>query len=434
WAPSTGTVSVKKSEFNRNAHGFYAYNWQDAALLNQTTAFEDCQFNDNSGWHGLLSYFGPVTIKSSTFNGNKGDGIYTVYNTVCAAQGIEASRNGRWGIVYHVNHADKTNFPYLQNNVQSVAGGVIDGNGSGLFVYNARQASLGLQDAVISNNKDNGLYLQNSERVLDDQQSKHWAIRNNGIGLNLYATDARLSNVLLEGCTQYGIQSVYGKCIAENCTVTGTGFVGFYGYLTPTVALTSCRFDGAPRSSDQWGWASLTYGCSPDVRNCIFNGYPHGAYPYTYGNEAITPQPRFVNCTFANLDFWGFHLPNGQAEVRNCIFAGKAGNADGYGMARGGGNLVHGNNLMHGFAGAYYNTTGTEDDVLKNPRFADLSNGDLHLGKGSPAINAGMDTSAIVPYDMEGNARPSFKVVEIGAYEYTNPAGAFRVVDWKENK
>ena len=36
--------------------------------------------------------------------------------------------------------------------------------------------------------------------------------------------------------------------------------------------------------------------------------------------------------------------------------------------------------------------------------------------------------------DLMGNARPSHKVFEIGAYEYTNPAGAFRVVEWKEKK
>jgi hypothetical protein len=54
--------------------------------------------------------------------------------------------------------------------------------------------------------------------------------------------------------------------------------------------------------------------------------------------------------------------------------------------------------------------------------------------KGSTAINAGLDTSAIVPYDMEGNAEPSFKVVEIGAYEYTHPGGAFRVVEQQEKK
>ena len=35
---------------------------------------------------------------------------------------------------------------------------------------------------------------------------------------------------------------------------------------------------------------------------------------------------------------------------------------------------------------------------------------------------------------MEGNARPLYKVVDIGAYEYTRPDGSFRVIDWQEKK
>ena len=40
----------------------------------------------------------------------------------------------------------------------------------------------------------------------------------------------------------------------------------------------------------------------------------------------------------------------------------------------------------------------------------------------------------MVSVDVEGNARPLFKVFDVGAYEYTRRDGSFRVLDWQEKQ
>ena len=46
----------------------------------------------------------------------------------------------------------------------------------------------------------------------------------------------------------------------------------------------------------------------------------------------------------------------------------------------------------------------------------------------------GLDLSAWAPADIEGNARPRFWAYDIGAYEFTNDNGSFRVLKWSEQQ
>jgi hypothetical protein len=57
--------------------------------------------------------------------------------------------------------------------------------------------------------------------------------------------------------------------------------------------------------------------------------------------------------------------------------------------------------------------------IEKDPSkvFVDYASGDYHLKDGSPAVDAGADTTAQVKTDIEGAARPQGKAVDIGAYE-----------------
>lgn len=433
-------VSLKNAKFNGNGHGMYWYSEPWTNGWDEKLTVENCQFDNNTVHHGLLASYGPVAIKNSSFNGNKGDGLYTLHNKSCVVDSCEMKSNGRWGANLAVNYPDWNAWEQkalFQDNVQTLTNCTISGNANGLAVYNAENSNFDISQVTIEGNQADGVYFNDCKYVWDTPASDQIVIRNNGYGVTGIGQqlDLTLKSVIAENCGEYGLRGFDGKFRAENCRVTGTNYVGFYSVRTTKTELVNCRFDGAPRTSDGSGWGALTYGSSPDVRNCVFNGYPNGASPYTYGDESTTPQPKFFNNTFANLDYWGFHLPNGQAEVRNCIFAAKAGNTDGYGIARSGGSLAHGNNLVFGFGAPYYNTAGTDEDVLENPRFVSAATGDFHLAQGSPAINTGSEAvRGLVDNDMDGNPRPSFKRWEVGAYEYLDDGASVRVLKWSEKK
>jgi hypothetical protein len=65
-------------------------------------------------------------------------------------------------------------------------------------------------------------------------------------------------------------------------------------------------------------------------------------------------------------------------------------------------------------------------------QFSDAAAGDYRLSAGSPAINAGQDMSAITRVDIAGNARGTFGRFEMGAFEYLEPEGSLRILDWDE--
>jgi hypothetical protein len=56
------------------------------------------------------------------------------------------------------------------------------------------------------------------------------------------------------------------------------------------------------------------------------------------------------------------------------------------------------------------------------PLFIDLAAGDFHLRTNSPCINAGDNAVVTTPFDLEGNPRIIGGTVDIGAYEFPNPA------------
>jgi hypothetical protein len=53
-----------------------------------------------------------------------------------------------------------------------------------------------------------------------------------------------------------------------------------------------------------------------------------------------------------------------------------------------------------------------------NPLFVDPANNNFHLQSGSPAKDAGYNTSSTVVRDFDGIPRPQGPAVDIGAFEY----------------
>ncbi|MCB9938617.1 MAG: right-handed parallel beta-helix repeat-containing protein [Planctomycetaceae bacterium] len=431
-------VNLKNAKFSGNGHNMYWYATPWTHGFTHKLTVDNSVFESSTQHHGLLTYYGLVDIQNSVFRNNKGTGLYTAYNKTVSVRNCEMTGNGSWGVVYHVNYpqtADWSEKELFKDNVQTLANVKVDGNYQGVYVYNAGNANFGMKNTEITNNQQQSLYLNACNMLVDNQSTNNWTLSGNGYGPYVVGgSDVTFRNIVNTNSKYHGFVNSGSKTTLENCVSTGSQY-GFYQYRpTAPSVLKNNRFEG---QNTDWGWGLISYGGSVDATNNVFAGFYNGSYTYTYGDESQVPDHTFYNNTFADLRYWGLYVENNStATAHNNIFAHRTSDTGGYGLAQNGtGQLTHSHNLVHGFAAPFYRTSDPADTTLqKSPRFANAAAGDYHLGKGSPAINAGMDTSLIVPYDMEGHARPSFKVVEIGAYEYTDSAGAFRVVDWKEKK
>jgi hypothetical protein len=151
---------------------------------------------------------------------------------------------------------------------------------------------------------------------------------------------------------------------------------------------------------------------------------------YSYGSSKAAT---VYNTTIADASLYGLYVDSGDLTLMNTIISGTNGTCGLYvGPSA---NVAHSYNLLSGFSTAFENTVADPTEVTDPPRFTDSANGDYSLAKGSPAINSGADlTLSGVLVDILGNARPSHKVFEIGAYEYMPDGGSLRVLTWREER
>ena len=229
--------------------------------------------------------------------------------------------------------------------------------------------------------------------------------------------------------------------------------------------------------ADDRGGGMINWSCSPTVVNCTLeNNYAvmYGGAVYNYSSAAV-----FVNCNFTSntTPYRGGGIFNfaGNSTLTSCIFHGNSAVSRGGGMfnsdnstpelvnvtfhnnsSEGGGaiyntgtcspvitNCILWGNIATSFNNEIYNDTGANPVVTygnieggytgtgnidSDPLFVDAGAGDLHIGAGSPCIDAANGDVAPAT-DLDGNPREDDTTVtdtgtgtptytDIGAYEY----------------
>jgi parallel beta-helix repeat protein len=130
--------------------------------------------------------------------------------------------------------------------------------------------------------------------------------------------------------------------------------------------------------------------------------------------DALKRNIQFINNTSYNngQGFWNQSPLNENVIVRNNIFIQNGTNV--LLVSGSEAQITFDNNLFFGSGGTYGTNQVTGDPLFVNPTGADF-----HLQNGSPAIDAGVDTSGYgVINDYDGNSRPRGAGYDIGAYEY----------------
>jgi parallel beta-helix repeat protein len=159
--------------------------------------------------------------------------------------------------------------------------------------------------------------------------------------------------------------------------------------------VTNCTFSG---NSAWYGGGMLNWYSWPVVTNCTFLGNSvdyYGGGMYNSGSSS----PTVTNCTFsgnsAPMYGGGMLNRNSSPVVTNCILWEDSPD-DIYNDASE--PVVTYSDIQGGYDG--------EGNINLDPLFVDATNGDYHLGPGSPCIDAGTNDATHLPeYDFEGDPR-----------------------------
>jgi len=230
----------------------------------------------------------------------------------------------------------------------------------------------------------------------------------------------------------YKSNPVLENCVFAGNSATATSGDGgdaggiFCGDSSPTLVNCVIRANTARRFG---GGMACWWGGGATIVNCVFNG--NSAGDESGGLDNFEDDTRLINCTFSgntSASTGGMHNEDGEPLLVNCIFQG---NEDGGGDVEGaqirteGPGPVVSYSCVEGWSGLL----GGEGNIGADAIFADADGADntagtedddLRIEAGSPCVDAG-DNGALAPFivtDLDGKARISGGVVDMGAYEH----------------
>ncbi|MBK1818069.1 tandem-95 repeat protein [Luteolibacter yonseiensis] len=223
------------------------------------------------------------------------------------------------------------------------------------------------------------------------------------------------SSVSIENCIFKNNRAGSGGAVALNGTTAGLSF-----------NLKNGLFFGN-RSLDGRGGAISSQGISLRLTNSTF-----------YGNQAklLSATPLGGSAVYQDHTIPGAYT----VELYNSIFYNNSAVNSGSGgldgledqqvLVKGDGPVFANHSLVQGLnRHANIPQMGNFDEA---PGFVDINNENFRLASASPAINSGTASYGggylLTETDLEGNARVSSAVVDLGPYEYTGPAALGRVI------
>ena len=425
---------------------------------------DNCTFMGNSALRGggMLNYDrSSPTLTNCAFSGNQsgqeGGGMYNygLSSPTLTSVNFEGNSAGSFGGgMYNVIESSPTltdcNF---SDNSANIRGG---------GMHNRESSAPTLSACAFTGNMavedGGGIYNEESSPTLNNCAFANNLAYNSGGGMYNDTSAPALS-----GCTFLnnsadsgaGMYNVGSWPVLTGCTFLGNSANsggGMYNHSFSSPTMTNCTFEG--NLADLKGGGMLNYSSSPMLTNCRFSDNESASAGGGMSNVEASA-PLLINCTFegnsakggggmhndgfssptlTNCTFWGNDAGSGggvsdawsSPVLTNCILWDNS--PDQIADDANSSPVVTYSDVQGGYPG-----TGNID---ADPLFLNASNGDFHLGIGSPCIDVGNNAAPDLPLrDFEGDPRildgdgNGTAVVDMGVDEAWGPPPPVIYVD-----
>jgi hypothetical protein len=239
--------------------------------------------------------------------------------------------------------------------------------------------------------------------------SNNWAKTSGGGAAG--SPNSTVIDCLFSGNSTAGNGGGIDHCTSSNCTLIANSASMSGGAASSSTLINSIIVSNQANAIVvNQGYGGGAVSCT--LKNCLVAGNQAigiGGVSSSRGGGAY--QSTLVDCTVtantANSAGGGTY----SSGLNNCIVY--------YNTAPTGSNYSSAPSLSYCCTQPFAAGTG---NLTNAPLFVNLAVGDYHLQSNSPCINSGNNTFAATTSDLDGNPRISGGTVDIGAYEFQNPA------------